>query len=507
MNTIIKFSIPIISGLLILFLGIFNISIAAPPIIEQIDGGIAANDVGKYSSIALDSLGNSHVAYYDFTNEDLKYASNTGGSWSVETVMESGEVGMFVSLAIDLNGFVHISYYDRKNNLLKYITNRSSKGWSDDTVDGGAGDDDDDDDATDDDDDATDDDDDDDDTVDDDDDDDNDDDDAVDDDDDSTADDDDPDDDEIDDDDDDEQEDCCGGCDETSDDDNGNENNNSDDDSAIDDDNDDSTVDDDDDDDNDDDDNDDNDNNDDDTMVGAYSSIAVDDEGIVHISYVDDQYNVLKYATNVRGQGLWTRMDVDWESGVEISHTSISLDSLGGPSISYIHTDSMIELNKIQLAQLSASQWDIVEIDSFEGAIDASYNTSLHVGTSDSVHIAYTVNIVKSTPVLSYATDQSGSWEYFDIDDSLSAGGHVSLLQLALGEACATYRDSSSSALRYAHFESETWNNYIVDNNGNRGKWTSLAIDTGDNAVVSYYGDYALWHATFEVDYSGSFDW
>ena len=479
--------------------------VSAAPVIEQIDGGSSSDDVGKYSSLALDALGYSHIAYFDSTNEDLKYATNAGGSWTVETVREAGRVGMFVSLVIDLDGYAHMSYYDKQNNRLKYITNTSAKGWSDDTVDSEGGDDDDDDDdddATDDDDDDDNDNDDNDDATDDDDDsdDDDNDDDAIDDDD--TVDDDFDDDDTITDDDDDDNDDYCGGCDGS----NGGDSkeaiidqNLREDISDDDDDNDD--------DDNDDDDNDDDDNDDDDdTMVGSYTSIAVDDYGIVHISYVDDQYNILKYATNVRGQGIWTKTEVDWESGKEIAHTSIDLDSMGIPVISYIFIDPMIERNKIQVAKQGTASWNIIEVDTFDGALDSSFNTSICIGELDSIHLGYTRTVMKSSPVLSYATNQSGSWQYYDIDNSSGVGGFVSILQHTSGDMYATYRDSNLSALRYANQQTGTWNSYIVDNNGNRGQWTSLAIDGDDNAIVSYYGDYALWQATFPKDYAGTTD-
>jgi len=99
--------------------------------IEVID---PASSVGRYAAIAVDSSGFPHISYFDEINGDLKYASNTSGSWEIEVVDFSADVGRYSSIAIDANDSVHISYYDASNANLKYATNASGD-WEIEVVD------------------------------------------------------------------------------------------------------------------------------------------------------------------------------------------------------------------------------------------------------------------------------------------------------------------------------------------------------------------------------------
>jgi hypothetical protein len=85
--------------------------------IETVDSNSSA---GQYTSIALDSHGYPHIAYYDFSKKDLKYARWTGLAWVITTLDSTGDVGKFASLALDSHDLAHITYYDATNKDLKY---------------------------------------------------------------------------------------------------------------------------------------------------------------------------------------------------------------------------------------------------------------------------------------------------------------------------------------------------------------------------------------------------
>jgi len=90
--------------------------------------------VGLYTSIALDSLGKVHISYVDWTDEDLKYATNESGSWVTTTLDSIGSVGLYTSIALDSSDKAHISYYDATNDDLKHATNASGD-WVTETLD------------------------------------------------------------------------------------------------------------------------------------------------------------------------------------------------------------------------------------------------------------------------------------------------------------------------------------------------------------------------------------
>lgn len=81
-------------------------------IIDQVANGAAG---AAWTSLAVDGSGRLHVGYRDGRNNDLKYATCTGGctvagNWQIAVVEQSGAYSSYISLAVHTDQRLHIAY-------------------------------------------------------------------------------------------------------------------------------------------------------------------------------------------------------------------------------------------------------------------------------------------------------------------------------------------------------------------------------------------------------------
>jgi hypothetical protein len=89
---------------------------------------IQQDDVGRFASVAVDSIDNYHVAYYDVTGAQLKYAEFDGSDWIIE-VVDRGQVGKYASLAVRKDRSPLVSYYDETIGGIKVAHKRRDGTW------------------------------------------------------------------------------------------------------------------------------------------------------------------------------------------------------------------------------------------------------------------------------------------------------------------------------------------------------------------------------------------
>jgi len=98
-------------------------------------GGDMAKDAGCDMSLALDSAGNPHIAYYNELRKELMYSSWDGKEWVTEIVDQEGETGWHPSLAM-YHDQPSISYHDISKDELRLATKDLNTGkWAFSTVD------------------------------------------------------------------------------------------------------------------------------------------------------------------------------------------------------------------------------------------------------------------------------------------------------------------------------------------------------------------------------------
>ena len=104
---------------------------------EVVEGNVydASVDVGQFTSIAVDALGGLHIAYWDVTKKNLRYATLPAGAgaggWQIETVADLDAVCEDANLKLDAAGNVHIGYC---NGTQVLVATKSGGAWTHTTV-------------------------------------------------------------------------------------------------------------------------------------------------------------------------------------------------------------------------------------------------------------------------------------------------------------------------------------------------------------------------------------
>jgi len=238
-------------------------------------------------------------------------------------------------------------------------------------------------------------------------------------------------------------------------------------------------------------------------QVGQHNSIAVDSEDVVHIAYYSfkDDTNVLtrdlKYATcasSCSSASSWSNITLD-ATGLVGLGTSIAVDSNDGVHISY--TDSTNAALKYTMCSSScgtASSWSNVSVDDIGTGV--SKPTDIAIDSNDAVHIAYhwqasgtnNYNVRYATCTTSCAS--ASSWTNtsgislsniydvalaIDSNDALHIAGYDATNKDIIYLACTSSCTSASS-----------WSNISAVTTGDVGSRLSIAVDSTNNPHISY---------------------
>lgn len=217
------------------------------------------------------------------------------------------------------------------------------------------------------------------------------------------------------------------------------------------------------------------------------TSIQLDSLGHPHISYFREEYadrrnaKYLKYAY-FDGE-TWYIQTIDHRLGSG-RWSSIALDRDDRPYVSY----SVAATSGLGFAYLTQSTWEHTVADSHSAKDKTHLDTdsSLALGAGGKPHIAF-VNAAART--INYAWQQGADWHQEVVESLVSTGADADRVSLKLdkgGRPRAVYYDSGSGSLKYATRDEQGWHTETIEI-GDAGEYVSLCLDENDQPYVSYY--------------------
>jgi len=208
--------------------------------------------------------------------------------------------------------------------------------------------------------------------------------------------------------------------------------------------------------------------------VGSYTSIALDTNNQPHISYYDWTNGDLKYAKWTGSGWIYTVVDSSGDVGL---YTSIALDTNNQPHISYYDWTN----GDLKYAKWTGSAWQIKTIDSVG---DVGWDTSILLDNNDNPSIAY---YDWTNGDLKYAKWTGSAWQIETVDSSGDVGQFCSLSRNAYGDPRISYFDLTNGKLKYAYFTPQTVSikGYIRDTNGIGIDAVTVSL-TGDQVLTTY---------------------
>ncbi len=228
--------------------------------------------------------------------------------------------------------------------------------------------------------------------------------------------------------------------------------------------------------------------------VGKYTSIAIDDNGGVHISYYNEGCRDLKYAFY---NGSWTKETVDLyiDQGSVGTYTSIATDMYRKPHIAY-----MVEkYDDLRYAVKRGGDWKKFPVDG-DANVGAFASLALEYTGSgeDAIALPHISYLDFTNYNLKYATMNADDiWSGGKVDDSGQVGLYTSIARAGDGKLWISYYDLGNGNLKVARGPS--WSIKTVYSDGNIGLNTSIAID-GSNlpgVIFSSATTNELWYAHY----------
>ncbi len=231
--------------------------------------------------------------------------------------------------------------------------------------------------------------------------------------------------------------------------------------------------------------------------VGMYSSLVLDENGYPVISYYDGgNLNLVHCGDELCSSGnVIATVDSDGDVGL---YTSLVLDSNGHPVISYLDFTNFV-LKLAYCGDVNCSSGNVLQIVDNNGLV--GFHTSLALDSNGYPVISYT-DFSNDQLLLAHCGDAtcSSNVSIQLVDDAGDVGQFTTLALDSSGLPVIGYRDVGNTDLKLARCgdaDCSSGNSIeIVDSSGDVGNHLDLVLDADDNPVLSYfdntYGDLRL---------------
>jgi len=239
--------------------------------------------------------------------------------------------------------------------------------------------------------------------------------------------------------------------------------------------------------------------------VGLFTSIAIGTNGNPIISYYDLTNTDLKVAAcNNPTCTTSTNSTIAASSGMVGYHTSITIGSNGNPIISYLDFSNG-DLNIAACNNptcIGATEADRSTNSTIDSVGLVGWYTSITIGTNGNPIISYWDGInldlkvaACKNPTCTGATEGDRSTNA-TIDSNGAVGSDTSITIGTNGNPIISYLDATNGDLKIAVCKNPTCTgiaegdrstNTTIDSNGYVGEYTSIAIGTNGNPIISYF--------------------
>ncbi len=225
-----------------------------------------------------------------------------------------------------------------------------------------------------------------------------------------------------------------------------------------------------------------------DTPFGGaqYTSIAIGSDGNPVISYRDSQNGDLKVAKCASSECAGPATITTIDSLADVGYfTSIAISSGGNPIISYFDGDNQ----DLKIARCTNPACTASSVGALDTTGSAGGSTSIATAAGGNPVISYSDNTNAQLKVAKCLTPSCGGATLSVVDNVL--GQYTSIGVGSDGNPVISYLDSGTNDLRVAKCVDPACSGAatvtLVDTAGSVGHHTSLAIGTDGNPVISYF--------------------